>query len=121
MTTPAPPICCACTDLLFSTKIKGTADALSIPMKMVRNISGLEAHGGASIGLLVDMGLDADDPLELIRAGRQLGMSPIVAFISHVEAELAEQAAASGADSVLPRSQFSARLPELLSNGLRLP
>jgi DNA-binding NarL/FixJ family response regulator len=43
---------------------------------------------------------------------------PIVGFHSHVDTEIRRQALAAGADAVLPRSRFNARLAEILQHGL---
>jgi len=40
---------------------------------------------------------------------------PIVGFLSHVQTDLAEKARAAGCTEVLPRSQFTAKLADILS------
>jgi len=60
----------------------------------------LNARGGA---------LDA--LRELQSAGNQI---PIVAFLSHVQTELAEQARAAGCAEVMPRSKFTQNLAAIL-------
>ncbi|MGB6199527.1 MAG: hypothetical protein WA871_09510 [Candidatus Acidiferrales bacterium] len=45
------------------------------------------------------------------------GNSPrrrVIAFLSHVQTELAEQARAAGCDEVMPRSKFTQELPRIL-------
>ena len=39
---------------------------------------------------------------------------PVIGFLSHVDKELARQAEAAGVSQVMPRSQFSETLPDLL-------
>lgn len=69
---------------------------------------------GASL-VLVDLGHRAADPVGAIRALRARSPVPrIVAFGSHVDAETLSAAREAGADRVLARSAFSARLAELL-------
>jgi hypothetical protein len=42
----------------------------------------------------------------------------VIAFGAHVQTGLLEAARAAGCDEVLPRSRFSAQLPELLKESL---
>ncbi len=60
----------------------------------------LNAHGGALEALR-----------ELQAAGNQI---PVVAFLSHVQTELAEQALAAGCSEVMPRSKFTQNLAAIL-------
>ena len=39
---------------------------------------------------------------------------PVIGFLSHVDKELARKAEAAGVTQVMPRSQFSEGLPDLL-------
>ena len=47
-------------------------------------------------------------------AKEQSAQAHVVAYLSHVQVELAAAAKEAGADTVLPRSAFSAKLPEIL-------
>ena len=70
--------------------------------------------------VLVDMHCDGISPEESIRAVKSLCPNArVVAFFSHVQTELMEQAKAAGADVVWPRSAFVQRLPELLASSDR--
>jgi hypothetical protein len=40
----------------------------------------------------------------------------VIAFLSHVQTGLAEQAKTAGFDEVMPRSKFSMNLPEILAS-----
>lgn len=104
-------------DLFFATRIATTAGLLGV---RIRPVEMAEAHGAcrAEPPALVILDLHAPgDPLALARAlksdpaTREL---PIVAFYSHVERELREAALAAGIDRVMPRSAFTARLPDIL-------
>jgi hypothetical protein len=39
---------------------------------------------------------------------------PVIGFLSHVDKDLAREAEAAGVSQVMPRSQFSENLPDLL-------
>ena len=101
------------TDLMFSTKISSTGAAVNVPVRVVRTADELEP--GAAL-LLVD--LDAEDAMAAIERCRTMIPAPrIIAFGPHVRADLLAAAREAGADEVLPRSAFVARLPDLLKNG----
>lgn len=111
-------------DLLWATRIKGTADALSIPCRPARSPEMLRARMADSDvrGLIVD--LDAPEvAFELVKLmrgeGDAEGLDPehrvrVVAFGPHVEVELFEKARKSGVDVVLARGAFDRRLAEIL-------
>ena len=114
-------ICFCAADLLWATRIKSTADALGIPCRPVRNLEMLEARlvDSPVRSLIVD--LDSGEPgMSLIRRLRADGADEkarairILAFGPHVAVELFQEAKRVGADAVMARGAFSARLPEIL-------
>jgi hypothetical protein len=110
-------------DLLWATRIKGTADGIGIPARPVRNIEMLRARRADSdVRALI---LDLESPemaLEMLAevrkpdgaASASSGRLRVVAFGPHVNVELLERARAGGADRVMTRGAFDARLVELL-------
>jgi DNA-binding NarL/FixJ family response regulator len=114
-------------DLLFSTKITGTAKALGGHVQVVRSVHALRARldaaqGEAAAGrplVIVDMNVDAADPVEAIRTAREHPLQPqVIAYLSHVQAEHAAAARDAGADQILARSALSEKLPDILTNHL---
>lgn len=117
---PTPPtLVILCTDLIFSTKITGTAKALGRPFQVARTPEKLDAALSAAAPrplLVIDLNIAGPDPIAAIHAARAHANAPrIVAFLSHVQADLAAAARAAGADQVLARSAFTATLPEILA------
>ena len=111
------PLLILCPDLIFSTKIFSTAKALNLPAQGVRTLEALrEKLTTATYSrLIIDLNATGIDPIAAIQLAKSLPTCPpIIAFLSHVQTELAAAAKAAGADQVLPRSAFSAKLPELL-------
>jgi CheY-like chemotaxis protein len=109
------------TDLLFSTKITGTAKALGGAVLVARSLDALAARlseaapAPASPLVIVDLNITGVDPLAAIRAAKTHPRSPVVvAYVSHVQADLAGAARDAGADQVMARSVFVSRLPDLL-------
>ncbi|MBI4581968.1 MAG: response regulator transcription factor [Planctomycetes bacterium] len=105
------------TDMIFGTKIKGTADQLGLPLSVVRTAQALaDGAGGADLAI-IDLNADGLDAVDAIRRCKAPGLpSPtVIAYASHVQKDLIQAAQDAGADLVLPRSRFSAELPELLT------
>lgn len=108
-------------DLFFVSRVAGTAQSLGVPMKVVRSEADCAAEtvSGASLAI-IDLNVSGADPLAAIRACKAAGGSvQVVAFLSHVQQELAASAREAGADLVLPRSKFTVELPALLQQMCR--
>lgn len=111
-----PSVIAFVTDLIFATKISSTAASLGVDTAMARNLDALatKIESGAALAL-IDMDAEAD-PLRAIELCRAAAVRPrIVAFVSHVRADLVQAARDAGADLVLARSAFVTRLPALLA------
>lgn len=109
-------VCCVVSDLIFATKIRGTAAALGVEVAMVRDRAAMLAHLDDAATLILDLNLEGDDAVDLIRLARARAAAPkIVAYCAHVDTDLATAAEEAGADTVMPRSKFVAALPEILT------
>jgi CheY-like chemotaxis protein len=103
-------------DLFFQMKLAETAKQLGVEVKVATN-------GDALMGLmesapqLVIVDLNArSEPLQVIEKVRQNNKDVrVVAFLSHVQTQLAAQAQAAGCTEVLPRSSFTQNLAAILS------
>ncbi|MBL8746584.1 MAG: hypothetical protein JNK58_09550 [Phycisphaerae bacterium] len=114
-------------DLVWATRIKACADDLGLPARPVRNLDMLNARLGDSPvrGLIVDLD-QPETATALIRRAREwsstesptehAARSPIriVAFGPHVETEALGEARRLGADAVMTRGAFHARLADVL-------
>ncbi len=106
-------------DMIFATRITGTAEKVGAKCKVVKDPGTLQdALVSENPGtVLVDMNCDGVSPEAAIRTVKShCPNARVVAFFSHVQTELMEQARAAGADEVWPRSAFVQRLPELLAS-----
>lgn len=127
-------------DLLWASKIKGTADALGLSARPVRTLEMLEArlaeyaapHSDPVKALVVEItspggaGEEAEGPgkleiamtlIQRLRAGAKAageGGIRVLAFGPHVEVEALRAAKSAGADAVMTRGAFGDRLPEVL-------
>ncbi len=104
-------------DLFFQAKMQETARQVGVELKTVATGDALlaEARQSAPALLIVDLNArsGAIEALEELRAaGNQ---RPVVAFLSHVQVELAERAKAAGCQQVMPRSKFTQNLAAILA------
>ena len=109
----------AVSDMLFASKIRGTAEHLNVSVDFARTGDGLFDYAKAEVPSLIILDLHDTrlDPFALaarLKADEQLRAVPLVAFFSHVETDLQRRAVEAGVDHVLPRSVFTRRLAEIL-------
>lgn len=104
-------------DLIFSTKILSTARSLGIEARAVATPQALKTvlDSGDVRMVMVDMSLSGDAAVGAVECAAHDGRRPtVLAFFSHVQGALGEAARRAGATLVMPRSTFSAELPDLL-------
>lgn len=115
-----------CRDLIFTSKITGTARALGRRIVLAGDraqvLRAFDERDKMPLAVFVDLAAGAvvAGPAlrELIEAA-PAGI-PFVAFGSHVDTEALDAARAAGCALVLPRSRFSAELPQLIERFLRI-
>jgi len=106
-------------DMLFASKIRGTAEQLGVTVNFARNAGALFDAAKTEVPdlFIFDLHATHPDPFALaarLKADERLRAVPIVGFFSHVQTELQTRATEAGVDKVLPRSVFTKRLPEIL-------
>ncbi len=110
-------VCCVVSDLIFATKIRSTAASLGVEVAVVRDQAAMLARLDDVATVILDLNLDGDDAIELIRLARARAPAiTIIAYCAHVDMDLASAAEQAGADAVMPRSKFVARRPEILTD-----
>ena len=104
-------------DLFFQAKILETAKHLGIAVRTSATSDALLAELAKEIPKLVIVDLNARgaplQAIERVRAGAP--DLPLIAFLSHVQTDLAQRARAAGCTEVLPRSQFTHDLATILA------
>lgn len=112
-------------DLLFLSRIREAGRAKGVEVAAVRGEADLLAawRGGARLVLV-----DADSErlpwraaLAALRAEAGADAIPVIAFVSHVRADLAAAARTAGASRVMARSAFVQELPELVARARAAP
>jgi CheY-like chemotaxis protein len=106
-------------DLFFSSKIREAAKLLDLNIEFIKNTDGLiENFESQKPSLLIfDLNSRTCNPTEvikLLKSSPTLKDIPILAYLSHVQTELKQEADKAGCDLVLPRSKFSRDLREIL-------
>ena len=103
-------------DLFFQSKLMETARRLGVTLKIAGTGPALLNAAAEQEHKLVLVDLNArQGALDAVSQLHEAGNAqPIIGFLSHVQAELAERALAAGCQSVLPRSKFTAELPQIL-------
>lgn len=107
-------------DLFFVGKLEGTAKQVGAALTIVRAVDfALETLRKQKPALVIfDLNTTSADAVELIRrlkADEEFSAVPVLGFFSHVQVELQRAAQAAGCEQVMPRSKFTATLPELLA------
>ncbi len=109
------PIIALVSDLIFESKIAATAKQAGVAVLIERRPEAVLDSLSEARGLIVDMSVSTGSALQLVRDAKAARPQlPVLAFLAHVEVELAKQTREAGADEVLPRSEFTARLAEIL-------
>lgn len=106
-------------DIFFQAKMQETAKSLGVALKVVGSGEQFvtESQSANPTLLIVDLN-SRQNPVDAVMRLRAAGsQAPIIAFLSHVQVELAERARAAGCTEVMPRSKFTAQLAQILSGG----
>ena len=102
-------------DLFFQMKIAETAKHLGLEFKVATNADALMGLlNPAPKLLIVDLNARSQPLAAIQRLRAEKNGVRIIAFLSHVQRELAEQAQAAGCDEVMPRSSFTQNLAAIL-------
>lgn len=107
-------------DLFFTSKVTGTAQQLGLVVDVVPDCAAaIPRVTDGTVGcVFVDLGHPVAGLAELIAAAPVAKRPAVLAFGSHVATAVLEAAKEAGCDEVLPRSRFSAELPDLLKRYL---
>lgn len=104
-------------DIFFQAKMLETAKHLGVEIKSFTTGEALRAEIESQLPKLVVVDLNArQSPLDVISALRSRNRDiPIVAYLSHVQTELAARARDAGCTEVMPRSKFTKELAVIFS------
>lgn len=104
-------------DLFFSVKLTDAAKRAGMGLEFVKEFDQVLEKAKTRPSLVIlDLNFDSAQPLDLIR---ELKGSPdtkgvrLLGYLSHVQADLKQQAQEAGCDMVLARSAFSQNMHQL--------
>src|SRR5262249_4232630 len=102
-------------DLFFQMKVAETAKHLGVELKVATTAEALlNLLEPAPRLVIVDLNSRAQ-PVQTVEKLRAMQPElPVVAFLSHVQRDLALQAQQAGCTQVMPRSAFTQKLAEIL-------
>ncbi|HTP44751.1 MAG TPA: hypothetical protein VMJ13_09300 [Candidatus Acidoferrum sp.] len=103
-------------DLFFQAKVVETAKHLGITLRVCGTADALIAEIAQQLPRLIVVDLNSrSEPLAAIEHLPAIARDiPLVAFLSHVQTDLAEKARAAGCCEVMPRSLFTHNLATIL-------
>ena len=113
-------------DLFFQAKVRETAKHTGIALETASTgeqlLKAAEANPAALILVDLNARQGALDAVEQLCAQNRQARLPdaqgnprrVIAFLSHVQTDLAERARAAGCQDVMPRSKFTQNLAEIL-------
>ena len=105
-------------DLMFTVKIHDLARRAGMPVEFLKSeLDVLHKAKERPALIIVDLNTHSVNPINLIQALKgtpETRTISVVAFVSHVQAELKQKAQEAGCDMVLARSAFSTNLPTIL-------
>ena len=105
-------------DLFFTVKINESAKRAAVPVAFVKSQrDALDQAAEHPSLIILDLNFASVDPVDLIRklkADPAVAKIQLLAYVSHVQGELKQQAQEAGCDMVLARSAFSQNLLQLL-------
>ena len=112
-----------CDDLIFTSRILGTARDLGLELKPHKTVDALVEASAQShpACVILDLGIAGsriDDLVGRLRSGSTSALR-LVAYGSHVDTQTLEAARKAGCDPVLPRSKFVETLPQSLPEWIR--
>ncbi len=106
-------------DIFFIAKIKETAKHAGVELETAGTADALAEAAKTDGTSLLIVDLNARGSIEAIEKLRATGNTlPVIAFLSHVQVELAERARAAGCTEVMPRSKFTRELVEILGRAV---
>ena len=110
-------------DLVFTSKLRAAAPAAGAKLHVATQVEPfLELiRSAAPTLILLDLNLARVDALTVVPQALVAAngcSAPVVGFLSHVQAERAQQALAAGCTAAVARSLFVHVLPSLLREGL---
>jgi CheY-like chemotaxis protein len=122
MVEQAGKILAVMSDLFFSVKINDAAKKFGMTAEFVKDKAlALEKAKAQPPLIIIDLNCAAADPLDIIarlKADPATADITMIGFVSHVQAQLKQDAQHNGCDIVVARSAFAQNLEEIVARYL---
>jgi hypothetical protein len=105
-------------DLLFGSRVQGDLRAAGHEVTLAGSADALRTALPGADALIVDLTFDAAQRIEVVRATRPAAL-PVLAFYSHVEADVRDLGREAGFELVVPRSRMAREGPGLVARLLQ--
>ncbi|MBL8149290.1 MAG: response regulator [Blastocatellia bacterium] len=107
-------------DMIFASKIDGSARFAGVEVKFFRKLENLllsaaELKPSMIVLDLNNVRFNSIEAIAKLKSNEMLKNIPVTAFLSHVQVGLRRSAEDAGCDHVMARSEFNANLTEILS------
>jgi DNA-binding NarL/FixJ family response regulator len=104
-------------DIFFQAKLMEAAKHIDVSLETCASVEAVAAALAAQRPklLIVDLNARADAFLAIAMLQAEAPDVPLVAFLSHVQTELAERARAAGVSELMARSRFTRDLATILA------
>jgi DNA-binding NarL/FixJ family response regulator len=104
-------------DLFFQAKMMETAKHVGVELRVCQTAEALvaEATTNATRLAIIDLNARANPIEAAVQLQAVAPAVPVVAYLSHVQTELADAARAAGCREVMPRSAFTRDLAAILA------
>jgi CheY-like chemotaxis protein len=93
-------------DLLFGSRVQADLQGAGHEVTLAGSPQALDGALASADALVVDLTADAAPRIQAVRAVRPPGL-PVLAFYSHVEADVRELGRQAGFELVIPRSRMA--------------
>lgn len=102
-------------DLMFTVKIIDAAKRAGLKAVCVKTSADAIAQvSDDCVGVILDLSFAPVDLVSQLKTGKATGSVPVIAYASHVQADLIRQAKEAGCDQVLARSGFVTHLGSMM-------
>ncbi len=122
---PSKKLLALVSDLMFTVKINEVAKRSGLQVEYAKSDDEFLAKAQSIPALaIMDLNITSASPVDLIaklKSDDAMKAINIMCYVSHVQADLKQQAQDAGADIVLARSAFSTNLPQILKRHSGVP
>jgi PleD family two-component response regulator len=112
-------------DLFFSVKLTDAAKRAGMELEFLKEADSVLEKAKSKPSLIIfDLNFEAVNPVSLIsklKGSAETKNISLIGYLSHIQAELKQQAQEAGCDMVLARSAFSQNMPLIFKRHSGMP